>query len=116
MPPSNLSRRPHKGEDADAAAVAACLELAAQAESLAVYYTALLYNYHYGDAPPFRDLVLAPLRDERYAAAFAGLVEFISQHYDRQPLLREFHSGIREVLYPVLQLLANIAEYGVDPP
>ena len=111
-----LNRRPHEDEDADAAAVAACLELAAQAKSLAVYYAAMLYNYHSGDALPFRDQVLAPLQDEHYAAALAGLVEFISQHYDQQPLLREFHSGIREVLYPVLQLLANVAEHGVAPP
>ena len=115
MTPPNLNRRPHDDAD-DAAAVAACLELAAQAESLAVYYAAMLYNYHSGDALPFRDQVVAPLRDEHYADALAGLVEFISQHYDRQPLLREFHSGIRDVLYPVLQLLANAEQYGVAPP
>ena len=111
-PSSN--RSPH--EDEDAPAVAACLDLAAQAESLAVYYVAMLYNYHSGDALPFRDQVLVPLRDEHYADALAGLVEFISRHYDQQPLLREFHSGIRDVLYPVLQLLANAAEHGVAPP
>lgn len=115
MPPRNLNRRPPDDED-DAAAVAACLELAAQAESLAVYYAALLHNYHSGDAPPFRDKVVVPLRAKHYADAFAGLVEFISQHYEQQPLLREFHSGIREVLYPVLQLLANVEEYGAAPP
>ena len=101
--------------DAEAETVERILRLAESLELSSRDY-ALVLNQTYPDAAQaFLDGVYNPLMAGNYELALSGFQNFIANYYDRQPLLREYFSGLREVLLPGLAMLVAATPHGVEP-
>ena len=101
--------------DAEAETVERILRLAESLELSSRDY-ALVLNQTYPDAAQaFLDGVYNPLMAGNYELALSGFQNFIANYYDRQPLLREYFSGLREVLLPGLAMLVAATRHGVEP-
>ena len=114
MPPESHERRDYD-IDAEAETVERILRLVAALELTSRDY-ALVLNQTYPDAArAFRDWVYDPLQAGNYELALRGFQNFITDYYNRQPLLREYFSGLRETLLPGLAMLALATRDGVEP-
>jgi len=87
-------------------------------ESLAVRYTADLavFDGENGTsmAPQFHREVLEPVQREEYRSATVGLGKFTADFLNDDPLLRMDFTGLTSVLIPVLLVLDNAQQNGLD--
>ena len=86
--------------------------------SLAIRYTADLVAFDRQNgttmATQFRRDVLMEVQNEDYQRAIAGLDKFLAEYLDNDPLLRIDFRGMASILRPVLVVLANAQQNGLD--
>jgi hypothetical protein len=87
-------------------------------ESLTVRYLADLTAFDDQNrtvmAMQFRSDVLMEVQNEEYQRAIAGLDKFITDYLNDDPLLRIDFRGLAAILRPVLVVLTNAQQHGLD--